>query len=64
MKVPDGIKILDDAEAGIVSVAQPKKGPGGAEEGEEGEEAAETAEAPPATDAKAEGAAEAPDKKK
>jgi large subunit ribosomal protein L25 len=70
--VPDGIKKLDDLDMGVVSVAQPKKGPGGAaeEEGEESAEGADTADTAEAGDAKAEGAAksegaaEASDKKK
>lgn len=61
IQIPDGVKVLDDLEASVVSVAQPKKGPGGVDAEAESEE---TAEAAPADDAKAEGSAEAPDKKK
>lgn len=66
IEVPEGVKKHDDPEASIVSVAQPKRGPGGGEEeGAEAEaEGGDTAKAEPAGDAKAEGASEGSDKKK
>lgn len=54
IEVPEGVKKLDDVEAGVISVAPPKKGPGGGGDAEtaEGEEPATDEKPADATDEK------------